>query len=332
MTKIATAVALIFTSLTFLQAQVQSPKNSYEHTFNELVGMLKGEKPLDFKRAVFITENTYLDNSLKYEDFCKQIDSIKVKLNLFVKSKGIGSNKMAKQYAIFSYLMEPQSMNNFESCQYDFEDYLAKKDRAQMFVTKLLRTKKGNCHSLPFLYKILAEEIKADAYLSLGPNHVYIKHRDDKGGWVNVELTNGGFPSDSWIISSLNITADAIKSGAYMDTLSLKQSVALCLFDLAQCYIFKYGHDNFGIKCCDALLNYYPNCIPAYMVKWKIHEAEFSQAMAKNENKPNKEAENLVEKVKAIDRKLEQLGYKEETKWKYENWVSRIEEEKVNKK
>jgi hypothetical protein len=54
------------------------------------------------------------------------------------------------------------------------------KDWSKMFVTTLIRTHNGNCHSLPYLYKILCEEIDSKASLSLEPNHVYIKQLDEK--------------------------------------------------------------------------------------------------------------------------------------------------------
>jgi hypothetical protein len=49
-------------------------------------------------------------------------------------------------------------------------------------------------------------------------------------------LTNGTFPRDGWIISSLSITTGAIKSDTYMEPLTLKESVALTLLDLALGY------------------------------------------------------------------------------------------------
>ncbi|MFM7857280.1 MAG: hypothetical protein ACKO96_36515, partial [Flammeovirgaceae bacterium] len=194
--------------------------------------MLKGESPLDFKRAVFLTENAYYSNKLDYKEFCQRIDNIEIKLNQFMRDKGVVNHVMGKQFAIFNYMMEPSKYNENIRMNYDFEDLMGQKDRSKMFVTKLLNTNTGNCHSLPFLYKILAEEIKAEAFLVLGPNHVYIKHKDDKGLWVNVELTNSSFPRDGWIISSLSITTEAIKKEAYMEALTLKESVALCLYDL----------------------------------------------------------------------------------------------------
>ena len=47
-----------FLVLSLVNAFGQS-KESYNFAFNEIHKMLKGESPLDFKRAVFLTENAY---------------------------------------------------------------------------------------------------------------------------------------------------------------------------------------------------------------------------------------------------------------------------------
>ena len=79
-----------------------------------------------------------------------------------------------------------------------------------------MATRKGNCHSLPFLYKILAEELGAKANLALAPNHIYIKHWNEKDGWYNTELTSGIFPIDSWLMASGYIHLDAVANKLYM--------------------------------------------------------------------------------------------------------------------
>ena len=159
-------------------------------------------------------------------------------------------------------------LNNNQVFKYDFNDFEGFKDWKNMFVTKVIKTKTGNCHSLPYYYKILANELKAEAFLAIAPNHIYIKHIDENGKWVNVELTNGHISSDAWMISSMGISSEAIKKGIYMDALSEKESVALCLWDLAMGYQQDYGYDNFVLKCCDAVIKYYPTSISAIMTKY----------------------------------------------------------------
>ncbi len=240
---------------------------TYEWAYQQYIDMLDGLKPLDFKRAVFIYENTYLHGVLNYDEFSNYFSDIAKLLKDFINKKGISGYKTAKQYAIFSFMFEPSNINNNITFKYDFNDFMGEKDWTNMFVSKVIKTKTGNCHGLPYYYKILANELKTEANLALAPNHLYIKHIDEKGKWVNIELTNGHISSDAWIISTLGITTEAIKKGIYMDALSEEQSVALCIWDLAMSYQKEFGYDDFVLKCCNAVINYFPTCIPALITK-----------------------------------------------------------------
>jgi hypothetical protein len=303
-------------------------KSSYDYAYNEIMKMVNGESPLDFKKAVFLTENAFYSNKLDYNEFCQRIDDIEVKLYQFMRDRNVTNHVMGKQFAIFNYMMEPSQYNNNTRMSYDFEDLMGKTDRSKMFVTKLLNTKTGNCHSLPFLYKILAEETKAGAYLALGPNHLYIKHKDDKGLWVNVELTNNSFPRDGWIISSLSITTDAIKNEVYMEPLTLKESVILCLYDLVLQYRFQFGHDDFTLKTCNTVIKHFPQCIYAYMIKSEILDERRKRLMTANKNQRNGEIIKLETDITKLYDKIDSMGYRDMPKEQYERWAKEAEEER----
>ena len=64
-------------------------KASYDFAFNEINKMLKGQSPLDFKRAVFLTENSFHSNRLDYKEFCQKIDDIEMRLKQFMNDKGL---------------------------------------------------------------------------------------------------------------------------------------------------------------------------------------------------------------------------------------------------
>jgi len=320
-----TFLAIIF-ALTLTDSFSQS-KASYDYAYNEIMKMVKDESSLDFKRAVFLTENAFYSNKLDYKEFCQRIDDIEAKLYQFMRDRNVTNHVMGKQFAIFNYMMEPSQYNNNTRMSYDFEDLMEKTDRSKMFVTKLLNTKTGNFHSLPFLYKILAEETKAGAYLALGPNHLYIKHKDDKGLWVNVELTNNSFPRDGWIISSLSITTDATKKEVYMEPLTLKESIILCLYDLVLQYRFQFGHDDFTLKTCDTIIKHFPQCIYAYMIKSEILDERRKGLMTANKNQRNGEIIKLETDITKLYYKIDSLGYRDMPNEQYERWAKQTEEE-----
>lgn len=311
--------------ITFYASFAQS-KGYYDSVFNQINNMLNGKSQLDFKKAVFITENAFYGNELCFSNFCQQIDSIEKHIQQFIMDRHLSDYKLAKQFAIFNYMMEPSVYNNNRKYSYDFEDLTGQKDWTKMFVTKLLQSNTGNCHSLPYLYKILAEDLHAEAYLALAPNHMYIKHKDETGLWVNVELTNGTFPRDSWIISSLAVSTEAIKNETYMEALTLRESVALCLYDLALGYQFKFGVDEFSSKCCDTLLNYYPQCVYAYMIKSDILVEKRKKMML--DSTQTSTLTQLENSISSIYKQIDEMGYKDMPKDQYEQWIRDAENER----
>jgi hypothetical protein len=306
---------------------------TYECAYLEYLAMLEEEKNLDFKRAVFIYENTYQKGKLSYENFSNHFSELAIKLNDFIIKKGISNYKTAGQYAIFSFMYEPSELNNYEIFKYDFDDFLGDKDWTNMFVTKVMRTKTGNCHGMPYFYKILSNELGVESFLAIAPSHMYIKHIDEKGKWVNIELTNGHISTDAWVISSMGISAEAIKKGIYMDALTEKQSVALCLWDLAMSYEREYGYDEFVLKCCNTVIKHYPTSITALMTKQNC-----LQAIGKKQQEDAKrkgivittEIENIHKEYQVLHKQIKELGYREMPQDLYERWINSVEEEKQN--
>lgn len=78
-----------------------------------------------------------------------------------------GSNT-DKNLMMFEFLSKGMTLGGVrhKAIRYDFEDYMGAKDWSKMFVSKLLKTGSGQCHSMPLLYLMLAEEMNTEAYLA----------------------------------------------------------------------------------------------------------------------------------------------------------------------
>jgi hypothetical protein len=208
-------------------------------------------------------------------------------------------------------------------------------DWTKMFVEKLLRTKSGNCHSLPLLYKILADELQLEAFVSFAPNHSYIQHRDRKGAWFNLEMTNRRYVSESFLMASGYIKAPALKNRIYLDTLSLRQTVAHCLVDLAQGYAWKFGPDAFVSRCCQLALRYYPNNIHALMAQANVYSLQFRREVRQAGSPPVEQLPNypplyaLYQRRNALYDEIERLGYIPMPQAQYQAWLKSIEQEKA---
>jgi hypothetical protein len=330
MNKLFITLTLFCIGTQLIFGQSADPKAIYKQAYGEQLQMLKGQKPIDFKRAVFLTENAYHKGKLNYQTFCNGITETGQQLKTLINQRGLQKYKTAGNWAVFTYITDSLPINNFKPCTYDFDDFMGDKDWTKMFVTKLIKTKSGNCHSLPYYYKILCEEIGVKASLTLAPNHVYIKHIDEKGQWTNVELTNGGFPRDQWVIKQLAISVEAIKSGIYMNPLSQKESIAITMFDLASAYEFQFGNDDFVLQTTNAALNYFPNCIPLIMMKANCILAKI-EAEKKKVN-PNKVSiNNNIALYKKTIGKIDILGHKDFPTKLYNDWVKSVNEEKTKR-
>jgi hypothetical protein len=302
---------------------------NFNLAFKEMKSMLEGHNKIDFKRAAFLTEWAY-DTTLNYGIFCNQISKIAFDLKAFIKERGVEKYKTSGNFALFEFFTKPNKMNDFKPYTYDFDDFYGKKDYRSLSVTKLLKTHKGQCQSMPFLYKILSDEIGAESYLALAPAHCYIKHLDEQNKWVNIELTNGHFSSDAWMISSMEISAESIKKGVYMKELNPKENIAICLVDLAIAHSRKNGgYNRFSDLCATEALKYYPTNVSAVMAKYCAIRDESFAYMKKHGKKKCPYLVENIEKLKAIDKELESLGFREMSPESYAEWQESMAKEKI---
>jgi len=327
-------------------AYSQDLNSNYHKAYNIIDSMLVAKLPLSFKKAVFTVENTYLSNELNYKQINKQIYELINLTNSISTSSIINTyNQLDKESILthaalykvlidtISIVVDSSQITFHKPFTYDFDDMWGEKDWRNMFVSKLLETGKGNCHSMPYLYKILADELGIPAYLAFAPNHIYIKTYSQKIGWYNTELTSGTFPIDAWIMASGYVTVEAIQNGLYMDTLSTIQSVANCLVDLAQGYQHKFGKDNpeFVVKCCNTCLKYHPTNVNAMLTKAEAQKFYIqAQMKAKNLKKPQDLfADNSIKEMyKDMEQtyvRLHQLGYRRMPEEMYMQWMGILE-------
>jgi len=337
---------LVFSTLILLSSPTYC-QSSYGIAFSTLKNGLEHGN-LAFKDAVFLTENTYFDNNLYRQEFDDELKLLVHLVKMREKSdsliyKGKDLAKIKTNSAMFRTLTDTTIALFYDTAyyvfmpyRYDFDDVFGSKDWSYMFVTKLLRTRKGNCHSLPYLYKIIADELGIKAYLSLAPNHTYIKQRAEKGGWYNTELTSATFPIDAWLMASGYISLQSVQNGIYLDTLSEKESIALCVLDLAQGYNHKYPDNDgkFVIECCDLALKHFPDYVNAILLKAETRLKQL-QAMQKEmkyaylkEVTAMSEGKAKWDEMNSLYMQLYKLGYRQMPEQMYVEWLTSLKTEK----
>lgn len=276
-----------FWGLTYAETpQGNTPNDSlYQDAFAKIRAILIGESPLNFKKAVFLTENAFLDGGLSPHTFDIEIQflanlAMEVANQEQLKYKFEDSTNIQKNWGLTRIFMDTFDVNfrgeskQWLPPQYHFDDPLGQKDWKNTFVSQLLKTGRGNCHSLPFLYKILAEETETNVSLALAPSHMYLKAHsaNHKVGGYNIELTGKAHPIDGWIVTTSYISTDAIRSNLYMDDLNLKESIVLTLLDLAQGYEKKFPNadEEFVLMCIEEALKHFPDCVNAHLLKMEF--------------------------------------------------------------
>jgi len=313
------------------KAADNSLNDPYKVAVDQITEMLESKRTLNFKRAVFLTENAYYSGKLDWNSFCSEIEKIKLALNRMIAAKNLQRYKTAGNWAVFSYMMDSIPENNYRPCRYDFENFMGDKDYESFMVSHLLKTKKGNCHSLPYLYKILANEANVEAFIATAPMHCFIKHKDEKGQWWNLELTSGTFSRTSFIMESFNVSDAGIESGLYMKPLSEKESVALCLSDLLDYYQRQKGiyYGSLVQKAYKAGLKVYPKSILQLAkrddIKYRLDNAMKTHGL--NDYHKIKPYPELVQLKKQLDeniRYIQKIGYSKLTPAQYKDKVLEI--------
>ncbi|CAG5082209.1 hypothetical protein [Parvicella tangerina] len=320
-----------------------SQSEYYENAYLEIEKMLEGKKPLSFKKAVYEVENAYHADTLDEKGFNQKIKSYVAIINGWIDQNYFqnylyeDSSDFKKNAGIFQIMTDTIFIGSQKAhtlpFEYDFDDFFGEYDLTKHFVSKLMITHTGNCHSMPYLYRILAEEMETPAYLAFAPNHMYIKARskDPKIGFYNTELTSKCFPVDAWVMTSGYVSVNQIVSGIYMDTLSLEQSVAINLIDLAEGYKRKdtLYHD-FVIKCCDLAVKHYPNYANGLLLKAETMKEQFEVWMKNAGVKfPSEmfvypDAKALFDEMEETYTKLVELDYRNVSKKTYLKWLEEL--------
>lgn len=314
--------------------------SSYQNAFYELLKMAESQNSFSIKKANFIVENAYYDNSGVYQNFEKAINKIGQFLKWTMQEYDLDStDNLAKNMLLFRFFsdtLEIKSKNlKHYPFTYDFEDYSGKRDWSKMFVSKALMTNSGQCHSLPLLYLILAEKIGADAKLAYSPRHLYIKLKDNTGKWYNIELTNGMLTTDAFILQSGYIKSETLRNKIYMQPLSEKQLLSLMLFDLAKGYTVKYCYDEFVGKIIDEAIRLDSTNIFAQALKSDFLTIKFDyiskQLGITEQNYKERIAQYPKAKQAFIARnkqydKMDNFGYQEMPADAYVKWLNSLNE------
>jgi hypothetical protein len=317
---------------------------AYRKTANLLFSMLNGTKPANLKDAVFAVENAYFNGKLEYSKYNKAIQNLITIAKLKAAQDGYNwSDPLTRNMMIFRVMADTMKIKfpgqeapiTSYPMRYDFNDPKGDENSTKQFVSKLLSTHSGQCHSLPLLYLILAEETNTPAQLSLAPSHMFVKIKDKSGTYYNLELTNGRITSDAFILGSGYVTSEALKNHLYMEPLTKKQTIAMTLNDLTSNYLDNIGYTTFALQCNDSVMKFDPNNFQALSIRSNYYTAHFKYVIDQIQRPPLEQMQTNYPKVyrlyqmrnKIYDR-IDQTGYRKMPKEVYQQWLKSAEKEK----
>jgi len=305
--------------------------------------MLNGTVPMNLRDAVFSLENAYFGGTLEYNKYTKAIQELISTAQLKTQQDGYDwNNPLTRNVMLFRVMADtlkikqPSKENTITSypLRYDFDDFWGKNDWSKMFVSKLLSTKTGQCHSMPLLYLIMCEATNTNANIAYSPMHTYIKFKDPNNEWHNLELTNGHIVTDAFIVGSGYISAEALKNKIYMQPQTKKQIIQECLADLVLGYISKYGYDEFTKQNISNILKNDPNFMQALLIKSNYETARFANVVEQVGKLPidtikihYPRAYKLYEERNKIYKKIDDLGYRDMPADEYQKWLKSMDKE-----
>ncbi len=170
-----------------------------------------------------------------------------------------------KLSAIRKAIYDAGLWNYNRAFSYDLADPLGQNPKSRLLST-YIRTRKGNCVSMPILFLIVADRMDLKVHLASAPLHLFIRYTDPTGVDHNLEATSGGHEARTeWYRERLPMTDRAVASGIYMRTLSRRESVAEMATTVVEFLIDNHRYQD-AIDVADAILA--ANPLDAYtMVK-----------------------------------------------------------------
>ncbi|CAM3960306.1 Regulator of sirC expression with transglutaminase-like and TPR domain [Paracidovorax anthurii] len=220
-------------------------------TLKALLG--QPEADIDLAR-VKLTIDHMIDPHIDVEGTLAQLDAMANEIRRLYPAN---ASKQVAVETLRAYLHgpDPQRPHPF---RYDLDDPQGTKVSNKLIPT-YLKTKKGNCVSMPVLFVILGQKLGIDVTLARAPRHFFVKYRDTRGRFLNLETTSGGFPRmDSSYQRDTPMTTKALANGVYMRPLSRREAAAAMAETLRQ-HFFEQGQVPHGLAVASMMLEHAPD-------------------------------------------------------------------------
>lgn len=166
---------------------------------------------------------------------------------------GAGASEGAKIDAVRKVLYEPGPWNDNRPFTYDQSDPLGEIVQHKL-LSHYLKSRLGNCVTMPTLFMIVGRGIGLDLTLTTAPLHLLVRYTRPGLHPFNIEATSGGgFARDVWYRQQFPMSDRAIASGLYLRTHTDRQTIAVMATSVLD-YLASVGRNEEAIKVADAIL------------------------------------------------------------------------------
>lgn len=177
------------------------------------------EDRIDVGRASFALSQEFYP-SVDIESFSRQLDAMAAAVRRKVKSPNDPEERVWAMNTVFF---------QERGIRYD-HDPQGRQKPLNYLLHGLLETGKGMCFSMPLLYVAVGQRLGYPIALVCVPDHTFARYVDPAFPNGNIEATSGGkrFTDDDYI-GRHGVNATALKSGAYMRPLTMREHLGVLI-------------------------------------------------------------------------------------------------------
>lgn len=198
--------------------------------------------------------DSIVDPSFSKTVVTKELDQLAAAARVMA---GPSASDAVKLAALRKVIYSPGPWNGNRPFSYDHADPLGQNVRNKLLST-YLRTRRGNCVSMPTLFVVLARKLDLNVAFASAPLHVLVRYTDPTGKSINLEATSGAnLTRDAWYREKMPMSDRAVENGVYLRTLSREEGMAEMATTVVE-HLTDAGRHQEAIEVADVILKHAP--------------------------------------------------------------------------
>ncbi len=241
---------------------------------SNLISILdKPETSIDLENLRLKIEHKF-DNSIDIQDITHRIDTIE---KIIKSLPEYGVQNTQKLGAILRFIYTPGPWNSYQEYTYDFSDPEGQMSVESGFISRYIKTKKGNCVSMPLLIVFLANRMNVPIKLVRAPMHMYLEYIDEDGNKLNFEATSGKVLSNETYIKNFEISQRSIDLGVYMRPLDIKETAIEIILPILK--LARTDQFNQFLALTDKMISINPRNAEAFISKGNLFYLQLNSSL-----------------------------------------------------